>query len=153
MNDKKPPNPMHARSAGSYAVSSGPTSQRTSTVLPPDAGPDTVSDEILVLLDQEKFKTARQMAAEALDRFPGHTRVRKIWGLFDNRGKAVVRPGNEPGTDEEFAWLADPPKWARGKWIALVDSEAVASADTLAEVLESLRTMTLAKRPLVHRID
>ncbi len=151
----KQPSPMHARSAGSFAVSSGATSRRTPTVgpaLPPGADPDTISDEILTLLDQHRDKTARQMASLAIDRFPEHSRVRKIWGLFDNRGKASVRRGNEPATDEELAWLADPPEWARGKWVALVGNEAVAAADTLAEVLESLRTKDLAKRPLVHRI-
>ncbi len=61
--------------------------------------------------------------------------------------------GNEPSTDEEFEWLRSPPQWARGKWVALLGSEAIASADTLAELVEALKPMELPRQPLVHHID
>jgi hypothetical protein len=60
--------------------------------------------------------------------------------------------GPQPSTHEEFAWLKSPPEWAYGKWVALVGSEAVAVADTLAEVDEILSSKTLAKTPLIHHV-
>lgn len=124
------------------------------SLLPRNADPDAVVDGILSLLGEERFPTARRMAAAAVARFPEHARVRRAWGIFDPRGKATVGSGGpEPPTTEEFNWLRDPPEWARGKWVALVGSEAVAAADTLAEVLETVRSLDLPKRPLAVRID
>jgi len=107
----------------------------------------------MLLLDEDRFSTARRMTAEALARFPDNRRVRGAWGIFDNKNKARVSPmGAQPSRREEFAWLRNPPEWAHGKWVALVGSEAVAVAETLAEVLEILNSKTLPRQPLVHRI-
>ena len=149
------PNPMLARPAtatGSRAQAQA--AGRRGTALPADADPDATVDEILSLLDQDRYRTARELAAAVVERFPDHRRARKVWTLFDVSGRARVGAGGpEPPTDEEFAWLRDPPAWARGKWVALVGSEAVAVGDSLAEVQESLESSRFSKRPLVHHID
>ncbi len=109
---------------------------------------------ILALLRDDLYLPARSLAAEALKRFPDHDRVRWAWNIFEQRGRARVgKGGPEPGREEEFEWLRNPPQWARGKWVALVGSEVVASADTLAEVAASLRGQHFPRRPLAHRID
>jgi len=123
------------------------------TLLSVDDDPDSAIDKVMALLDEDRFLTARRMAAEALERFPDDRRVRGAWGIFDNKLKARVSPmGPRPARREEFAWLRNPPEWAYGKWVALLGSESVAVADTLAEVLEILDSMTLPRQPLVHRI-
>jgi hypothetical protein len=53
---------------------------------------------------------------------------------------------------EEIAWLQDPPKAARGKWVALVGGEAVAMAKKLEDVMETLDSMVLPKPPLIHQV-
>jgi len=150
-----PSSPMLARSASPVgAGAASGTARESKPLLPPDACPDAIVDEILALLGEERFRSARRLAEEAIARFPEHRRVRNAWTIFDTRGKARVTSGGpEPDTDEEFEWLRHPPEWARGKWVALVGREAVAAADTLAEVLETLRARTFPKRPLVHRVD
>ena len=135
--------------------SGGGTESTRSEVSPEDVrDPDAVAQEVLALLGKERYRSARSLAAEALARFPDHARVRGIWGIFENRGKAKISPlGAQPSTDEEFEWLKHPPEWAAGKWVALVGSEAVASADTLAELEEAIDSMNLPKMPLAARID
>jgi len=133
---------------------SGVPTASTEPCLKPNADPDAVVDEILVLLGQERFRSARRLAAEVLARFPDHARVRRAWRIFDNRGKAKISPvGPQGPTHEEFEWLKKTPEWAAGKWVALVGSEAVASADGHDELMETLATMDLPKLPLVVRID
>ena len=130
-----------------------PDANSDTPLLTPDDDPDSAIDKVMLLLDEDRFLTARRMAAEALERFPDNRRVRGTWGIFDNRNKAKVSPmGPRPSRREEFAWLRNPPEWAYGKWVALLGSEAVAVADTLAEVLEILNSKTLPRQPLVHRI-
>jgi len=121
--------------------------------VPPDADPDAVVDEILSLMSNERFQSARRLAAAALARFPTHARVRRASAVFDNRGKAHVSPiGPQPSADEEFEWMRNPPEWARGKWVALVGSEAVATADTLDGLMKALQSQKLPKKPLAIRI-
>ncbi|HEX9732045.1 MAG TPA: DUF5678 domain-containing protein [Thermoanaerobaculia bacterium] len=130
-----------------------PEADRDAPLLTVDDDPDSAIDKVMLLLDEDRFLTARQMAAEALARFPDNRRVRGAWSIFDNRNKAKVSPmGPRPSRREEFAWLRNPPAWAYGKWVALLGSETVAVADTLAEVLEILKSKTLSRQPLVHRI-
>jgi hypothetical protein len=124
------------------------------TYLKPNADPDAVVDEILVLLGKERFRSARRLAAEALARFPDHARISRAWRIFDNRGKAKISPVGPQGLiHEELEWLKKTPDWVAGKWVALVGSEAVASADGHDELMEALATMDLVKLPLVVRID
>jgi hypothetical protein len=122
-------------------------------LIPPDAEPEATVERILGLLSKSHYREARDLAAAALARFPDHERVQWAWDIFEIRGKATVsEEGPEPPRDHEFAWLRDPPDWARGKWVALVGREAVAVGETLAEVSASVRSQNLARRPLVHRV-
>lgn len=118
-----------------------------------EAEADAVVDNILRLLSDERFQTARRVAREAIDRFPEHPRVRNAWRIFDTRANAIRRPGNEPSRSEEFNWLRNPPETARGKWVALVGKEMVAAADSLKELVESIRSLRLSSPPLVHHLD
>ena len=122
------------------------------SLLPQDAAADDVLERIRELLT-DQFLTARQLAAEAAVRFPEHEGIQNAWRILSHGRSRICTGGPEPSTTEEFNWLRDPPESVRGKWVALVGSEMVASADTLAEVAERLRSLTLPKPALVHRID
>ncbi len=156
MSDRLSASPMVAKgaetvAAGGRAATKSPPEGQVS--LPPNANPDTVVDKILALLDEDRYQTARRMAAAARARFPRHSRVQRVWGIFDNRDKAKVSPfGSQPSTRDELDWLASPPAWAYGKWVALVGSKVVASGETLAEVHKILRTQERTEMPLVHRV-
>ncbi|HEX9735241.1 MAG TPA: hypothetical protein VGG06_24995 [Thermoanaerobaculia bacterium] len=123
--------------------------------LPPGIGPEAAVEQILAFLGKDEYLTARRLAREAARRFPDHARVRKIAGVFDPRGKAVVRPGGprQPDRSREFEWLRHPPDWAHGKWVALAGDEVVAADESLAEVERIVRIRKLSTRPLVHRIE
>ncbi len=94
-------------------------------LLPRDTGLDAVVDEVLALLSAERYRSARRLAAAALEKYPEHTRVERAWSIFDNRGKVrAVSRGPEPKSrQEELRWLNDPPESARGKWVALLGGE------------------------------
>jgi hypothetical protein len=145
---------MLARTTEGGAVACAPRRTEEAFLLRRDIDPDAIADEVLSLLGRERYRSARRLASQALARFPDHIRVRGVWGIFDNRGKAKISPlGPQVSTDEEFEWLKHPPPWAAGKWVALVGPKAVASADTLAELEKAVDSMDLPKLPLAIRID
>jgi hypothetical protein len=148
--------PMYAKSAETPSTSPSPRlAKARATAKPsPAIDADTTAKRILALLAKDLYLPARGLAAEAIERFPDHPELKKLWRVFDNRGKSWIAPGGpEPGRKEEFEWLRHPPEWAHGKWVALIGCEAVATGDTLREVTESVRSQKFSRRPLVHRID
>ncbi len=152
MSDHHTPKPMLASPAA--AVATGARSSRVTARPPSREDPDALMDRVLEMLGENYHHGARRLCRKALDLYPEHPRVRGVWSIFDNRDKATVVPGSdEPSTVEELEWLENPPEWAHGKWVALLGSEIVASAETLAEVVEILRSKSLPRQPLIHRID
>ena len=123
-------------------------------LLAEEVGPDAAVDKILELLSEDRYQTARKTAAEAVDRFPDHSRVQEAWGIFDVGGKATVAAdGPQPSRRPEFDWLRHAPEALRGHWVALVGSELVGSAATLEELTKSLNGRVFSRTPLVHRVD
>ncbi len=117
----------------------------------PEDDPEALLALTLEHIRESRILLARQVAAEGTTRFPDHAELRNADRILSG-GQATPHPGTEPNTDEEFEWLRNPPAWVRGKWVALVGRKAIAVADTLAEVMASIRAMDLPKKPLVHRI-
>ena len=113
--------------------------------------PDALLALIRELISEGRILQAREVAAKGAERFPGHAELANANRVLAV-GRATPHPGTEPSTDEEFEWLRDPPAWAYGKWVALVGREAVAVADTLAEVMDTIRSADLPKKPLVHHL-
>lgn len=147
--------PMLTKPAGSAAVGVRETEYLSEdSALDQDADPDAIVQRILGMLSRDRFRQARDLAQEAVTRFPENPRICRAWSLFDPRNKAKPsNMGTQPSTDEEFGWLKDPPEWARGKWVALIGSEAVASADTLDELMELVGSRKDSTAPLAVRID
>jgi hypothetical protein len=53
----------------------------------------------------------------------------------------------------EYEWLRLHGQEYRGQWVAVAGGQLIASARTLKELLQTLRPLNLASRPLVHRLD
>ncbi len=120
--------------------------------IPPGATPKAVLDEIRRLITDHLI-AARRLAARAASRFPDHRGITNANRIL-NEGEATVGSGeNEPIREEEYEWLRHPPESARGKWVALLGSELVGMARSLAELIELLRSKNLERQALVHRID
>lgn len=144
------PRPMVATSPALATSARSPRSD--GSLVAPDAAPDAVLEEIRTHLGEGRYRSAQRLAAEAGARFPDHPGLGTLnHGL--NEWRVSTQPANGHNRTEEFAWLRNPPESARGKLVALVGSEMVAAADTMAELTALLKPMNLSKIPLVHRID
>ncbi len=131
------------------------TARRSETAHRLDQGSDSQADEILdtvrELLAIGRLPTARMLVERALLRFPDHAELSRISRFLDLR-EAQSNPLVEPSTSDEIDWLTDPPESARGRWVALIGRQVVAMADSARELKETLRSLDLAQRPLVHRV-
>jgi hypothetical protein len=154
--ESKSPSPMIAKSPD---LSSSPTPAGTRKASPRPGSsrvartrPDALLEEIRAHLGEGRYRTAQRLAKSAAARFPDHAGIATLnRGLNERRVR--TRPATGQGRTEELEWLKNPPPSAKGKWVALVGSQVVAAAEALAEVVASLEAMTLAKTPLVHRVD
>ncbi len=157
MRQTNTPSPMLAKpsSASGTALSAD-----TVNILPfsdtqtfsADTDPETVFEDIRGLIT-DHLLAARRLAAEASARFPDHSGIRNTDRILNQGRSRVTTGGPEPSRDEEIEWLHHPPDSVRGQWVALVGTKLVDSAETLAELVELLRSKNLEKKALVHRID
>jgi hypothetical protein len=53
----------------------------------------------------------------------------------------------------EFAWLKRHGSEHRGRWVALLGDQLLASAEQLADVLRTIGARDLKAKPLVHHIE
>ncbi len=120
-----------------------------------DATAAEASMEVRRLLREGLHLQARDAALRAAQQFPDDDRIGRLAGIFDSRNKARVNPDAPPQPDRsrDFAWLDNPPAWAHGQWVALVDGEVVAADESLREVDRALESIKPATPPLVHRVD
>ena len=149
---------MLTQAATSVSVGSTSRTARLDGRLLSAEDPEATVERVLALLGEDQYLPARDLAAEALTRFPDHDRVQWAWKIFEKRGRSRLgEAAPEPKTDDEYEWqrrwLRNPPEWARGKWVALMGCQVVASAESLAEVSAQLRAREFAKRPLAVRVD
>ena len=127
--------------------------RRKVSLLAPGADPEGVLERIRSLIDDDQVSTARRLALEAAAQFPRHAKIRNVKRILNDGRSTPSSEGPEPGSREELEWLSDPPEMARGKWVALIGSELVGLADTLADLMESLSSRSLPRKPLVHHLE
>lgn len=150
MASNSPPNPMTARAAeASGATVASPRAPLGGAV---DSRPDAVLEEIRAHLGEGRYRSAQRLAKQAAARFPEQAAIQRMnRGL--NEWTVRARPASGQGRSEEFEWLRKPPESARGKWVALVGGKMVAAGESLADVMQLLKSMDLPRTPLVHRVD
>ena len=104
------------------------------------------------LLEHDQVPAARRLLASAiqdigsrgelavLERLLAPPRIRRRADLRDTDRRAELRT------------LAQESAQYHGQWVAVVNAEIVASAPRLNELLASLKTMHLARVPLIHHV-
>ncbi len=148
----KSPLPMSAKRANGVSAPI-PRSRRREEVAPcPEEGADGVLAAIREHLGELRYRAAQKLAREAAARFPDHGEIQTMHRAL-NDWSAETRPATGRDTAEEFEWLRHPPASAHGKWVALIGSQVVALAESLAEVIAALKSMDLAQTPLIHHVD
>jgi hypothetical protein len=116
--------------AGTRGSATAPANTR-----PPSA--EALLARIRALLRTGEVCDARRLAATAAAEHPGKPDLRRIHELL-NTGQARRRPGTGRSVRQEVEWLRDPPEELRGKWIAVLDQEIIASAACLNELMTQL---------------
>ena len=103
------------------------------------------------LLADGEAGAARRTAADGAARFPQHSWLRKTDRII-NPKKIASEPADAPDRSREFAWLRENSDRYRGRWVALLKAELLASGQELEAVLGEVRARSLEARALVHRI-
>lgn len=107
--------------------------------------------EIHSLLGLGRLTEATQLVAKLRAIYPSNLELFTLARLTEVAEAKVVRV--EPQSRlADFQWLKDAPVELDGKWVALVDGQLLASADTLKALIANVKDMGLAKRPLIHKI-
>ncbi len=122
-------------------------------------GPDSLTAEefagkIRSLLDGQKLVAAMREAARGAKLFPGDSWLRQADRVLNPRKVSVV-PARDQHLDrrKEYEWLRRHRDEYRGKWVALMEDELIASSESFDEVLREVRARRLAAHPLVHRVE
>jgi hypothetical protein len=124
--------------------------RRESPVPEPDVQPFVMA--VRGLIEAERITAARHMLAAAPAYILGDPLVARLRSVL---APPVVRRAQKRDVDRtrEYDWLRAQGCEYRGRWVALVGGNLLASAPTLRELQEQLRTMDLSNPPLLHRVD
>ena len=125
---------------------------RPTELVAPDR--DTVPFVMAVrrLIEAEQLVAARQMLASAPTHIltdPLVTRLRSL--LAPPVVKRVQR--RDVDRTREYEWLETDGHKYRGRWVALDGDRLLASASSLRELREELKTVAFTHPPLLHRVD
>ncbi len=125
---------------------------RTATEDPTEASEDLVRT-IRRLLDSQQIRVARETAVRGAELFPGHPWLAKANKVLSSR-KATPRPARDLGVDrrKEYEWLRENRDAYERRWVALLEGDLIACADSFEEVLQEVRSRDLKARPLVHLV-
>jgi len=104
------------------------------------------------LLVSEEATEAKRTAARGARLFPEHPGLAQANRVL-NPSQVTSRPATAPDRSREFAWLRRYGREHRGRWVALVGDQLLASGGELEDVLSAVRSRNLRTRPLVHHID
>ncbi len=125
-------------------------SRSTRSISDREPSADSLLSEIRQLLEAGEIRTAKRLASKAVRRHPEHAEIGDLHRTL-NEGRSSARPGTGRDLRPEYAWLRDPPKQYRGRWVALIGEAIVGSAESLEELLASLPPQ-LDQTPLAIQI-
>lgn len=104
------------------------------------------------LLERDDIEAARTMLdAVPLD-VPEVHEVQRLRTLLAPPRVTSI-PARDADRSREYRWFRQNWHNYRGQWVALDGDQVLASARTLKELRETLKTLNLARPPLVHRLD
>src|SRR5204863_9731134 len=108
-----------------------------------------VERKIRLLLREGRILDARDVLDAAGPSAPVDPKLREVLAPARAR-KSDVRDVDRTA---EFEWLRTKSAPYRGKWVALVGPEPVASAPSLKELRAELAALPNVGNPLIHRIE
>jgi len=107
---------------------------------------------VRTLIENERLTAARQM----IDAAPAYI----LSDLLVARLRSVLAPPvvkrvqkRDVDRSREYEWLRTHGNEHRGRWVALVGPNLLASAPTLGQLRQQLQDMALPNAPLLHRVD
>lgn len=103
---------------------------------------------IRAMLEQGRIREAQSLYDFAKDRVQD-SKIQEA--LSSPRVKSSSK--KDVDRSAEFRWLNLNSARFRGRWVALLGDQLVASADSLKELLAELKELKLEGRPLVHHVD
>lgn len=107
-----------------------------------------IASVIWALVENQNLTAARKLLAELPDE-PQYLQLRTL--LRPPTTSKASRRDRERGA--EYQWLREHASAYRGRWVAILGNELVASAATLRELRNSLRSTPLPSVPLVHFVE
>lgn len=116
----------------------------------PDVQPFVIA--VRRLLESEQLAAARQRLSAAPADILSDPLVVRLRSVL---APPVVKEVDRRDADrrQEYEWLRTEGPRYRGCWVALDGNRLLGSAPTLRELQQTLKTMTLIRRPLLHRVD
>jgi|SRR6185295_11747475 len=108
-----------------------------------------VERQIRALLAEGQIWEAQQLLKSVGDDVPVDPKLREV--LAPPRIRRIPEKGFDRSA--EFHWLKTKAELYRGKWVALLGDELIASAETLKDLLVRVNELAPARKPLVHRIE
>ena len=104
------------------------------------------------MLDRDQVAAARALLSVALAELPSAPEL-----LQTARVLAVPKSARRSVRDvertTEYSWLTSHAAGYRGKWVAVVGNELIASAGSLKELLQCLKSSGRENQALIHRVD
>ncbi len=110
------------------------------------------SSLLKTLIDEEHIDAARRLLSVALSEIPHDVHLLALASLL-GRPAITKTQASDVNRSREFRWLRTQASAYRGKWVAVDGDTLVAEADSLRELLETLRTSKRSRPPLVHRVQ
>jgi hypothetical protein len=106
---------------------------------------------VRTLLERDEIAAARNVldtvTLDVLDQ-PETRRLKRLLAP----PRVTVSLARDVDRMREYRWLRDHWQEYRGRWVAVDGGTVLASAGSLKELRETLKTLNLTRAPLVHRI-
>ena len=104
------------------------------------------------LLDADQLIAARRLLSAAPAHIGSDPALVKLRFLLS---PPVVKTAHrrDPDRTQEYAWLRAEAHKYRGRWVALLGDTLLASAPTLRDLRDILKSVPTASLPLLHRVD
>jgi hypothetical protein len=104
------------------------------------------------MLDRDQVIAARALLSVALTELPSAPELLRAAAVLAVP-KSARRSVRDVERTNEYSWLTSHAAAYRGKWVAVVGNELIASAGSLKELLQSLKSSGRESEPLIHRVD
>ena len=112
----------------------------------------TIVERIQSMLASQDLLGAQREAARGAKKFPSHPWLDKA-GRVLNPTRVASVPASGPDRTRDFDWLRRNSEKYRGKWVALLAGDLIATADDFDALQRQILAGQFEGKPLVHRID